>query len=37
VGTEGMQLVFGSYVILVLTSVSGFIGTIAWWRFADQH
>jgi ABC-2 type transport system permease protein len=35
-GTEGMQLVFISYIILVITSVLGFVGTIAWWRFADQ-
>ena len=35
-GTEGMQLVFVSYIILVLTSVLGFTGTIAWWRLADQ-
>lgn len=36
-GTEGMELVFGSYIILITTSISGFFGTIAWWRFADQH
>jgi ABC-2 type transport system permease protein len=36
-GTEGMQLVPGSYIILAFTSVLGFVGTIAWWRFADQH
>jgi len=35
-GTEGMQLVFSSYIILVVTIVLGFVGTIAWWRFADQ-
>lgn len=35
-GTEGMQLVFMSYVILVVTSVVGFVGTLAWWRFADH-
>ncbi len=35
-GTEGMQLGFVSYVILVLTSVVGFVGTLAWWRFADH-
>jgi ABC-2 type transport system permease protein len=34
--TEGMQLVFSSYIILVFTSVLGFVGTITWWRFADQ-
>ncbi len=36
-GTEGMQLVFGSYIILALTCVCGFFGTIAWWRYADHH
>jgi len=35
-GTEGMQLVFSSYIILVLTNAVGFVGTIAWWRFADH-
>jgi ABC-2 type transport system permease protein len=36
-GTEGAQLVLSSYIILASTSVLGFIGTIAWWRIADQH
>jgi ABC-2 type transport system permease protein len=36
-GTEGMQLIFSSYIILVVTSISGFAGTIAWWRYADHH
>jgi ABC-2 type transport system permease protein len=35
--SEGMQLVLGSYVILVSTSILGFAGTILWWRYADQH
>jgi ABC-2 type transport system permease protein len=35
--TKGLQLEFRSYIILVLTSILGFFGTIAWWRFADQH
>lgn len=26
-----------SYIILGLTSFLGFAGTIAWWRYADQH
>lgn len=34
---EGMELVFASYVILALTSLAGLIGTVAWWKFADQH
>ncbi len=36
-GTEGMQLVSGSYIILLLTCILGFTGTIAWWRYADHH
>lgn len=36
-GTEGMQLVFASYLILALTCFFGFFGTIAWWRCADHH
>ena len=36
-GTEGMQLVFASYIILPVTSIIGLIGTIVWWQFADQH
>jgi len=34
--TEGFQLVLSSYIILALTSVLGFAGTIARWRYADQ-
>jgi ABC-2 type transport system permease protein len=26
-----------SYIILGLTSILGFAGTVAWWRYADQH
>ena len=36
-GTEGMELVPVSYIIVVLTSLIGFFGTIVWWRKADQH
>lgn len=36
-GTEGMQLGIISYIILYLTSISGLIGTLAWWHFADQN
>lgn len=36
-GTEGMQLVPVSYIILVLTCILGFAGTVAWWRYADHH
>lgn len=36
-GTEGMQLFLSSYVILALTCILGFAGTIAWWRYADHY
>lgn len=36
-GTEGAQLGVTSYLILVLTSFLGLIGTLAWWRYADQY
>jgi ABC-2 type transport system permease protein len=26
-----------SYLILILTSLTGFYGTIFWWQYADQH
>jgi ABC-2 type transport system permease protein len=35
-GTEGMQLSTASFIILLFTSIVGLIGTLAWWRFADQ-
>jgi len=35
-GTEGMEIVFGSYVIVLITSLIGYFGTIAWWKYADQ-
>jgi ABC-2 type transport system permease protein len=35
-GTENIHLGFASYIILVSTSIAGLIGTLAWWRFADQ-
>ena len=35
-GTEGTQLSVASYIILFLTSILGFVGTVTWWRFADQ-
>ena len=35
-GAEGMHLGYSSYIILILTSLTGFIGTILWWRYADQ-
>lgn len=36
-GTEGAQLGVTSYLILILTSFLGLIGTLAWWRYADQY
>jgi len=35
-GAEGIQLSAASYIILSITSLLGFVGTLAWWRFADQ-
>lgn len=35
-GVEGMHLVPASYFILVLTSIAGLLGTVYWWKFADQ-
>jgi len=35
-GTEGMEIVISSYIILFATVIIGFVGTIAWWRFADH-
>jgi len=34
---EGLSLVTASYFILLITSLSGFFGTILWWKNADQH
>ncbi len=31
------QLDNGSYIILVLTSIAGYLATVAWWRYSDQH
>jgi len=36
-GTEGMQLGTVSYIIILSTCIFGLIGTLAWWRYADQH
>lgn len=35
-GTEGMKIFFGSYLIVLITSLAGFFATIFWWRYADQ-
>jgi len=31
-----MQLVSASYIIIIITFIVGFIGTITWWLRADQ-
>ncbi len=35
-GTEGEQLGFISYLLLIIVSLLGLVGTLAWWRYADQ-
>ncbi len=34
---EGMNVYTSSYLILLLTFLIGFFGTIQWWRVSDQH
>jgi ABC-2 type transport system permease protein len=34
---EGAGLEIVSFIIVAITSITGFIGTILWWRFTDQH
>jgi ABC-2 type transport system permease protein len=34
--SEEMHLKTVSYIILLITSLSGYLGTLLWWRFADQ-
>jgi len=36
-GVEGTHLGIISYVILCFTGAAGVVGTLAWWRFADQN
>lgn len=36
-GDESIPLGIMSYGILVFTSILGFIGTVVWWRYADQY
>jgi len=36
-GVESAPLGMISYIILFLTSIFGFIGTLAWWHYADQY
>jgi ABC-2 type transport system permease protein len=35
-GPNGPQLGIANYSILICTSIAGFAGTFAWWRYADQ-
>jgi ABC-2 type transport system permease protein len=35
-GPESADLGFVSYLILGLTGILGIVGTLAWWRYADQ-
>jgi ABC-2 type transport system permease protein len=34
---EGASLGMLSIIIVAITSIIGFIGTIMWWRFTDQQ
>src|SRR5699024_6653311 len=34
---EGNILGLGSVMIIIITAMVGFAGTLAFWRFADQH
>jgi ABC-2 type transport system permease protein len=36
-GTGGMELFISSYLILIITSLLGYVATLLWWRYADQH
>jgi len=36
-GAESVQFGIISYIILYFTSILGLIGTLVWWRFADQY
>jgi ABC-2 type transport system permease protein len=36
-GTPGMQLVPASWIILAITGLTGFFGTISWFNKADQY
>jgi ABC-type transport system involved in multi-copper enzyme maturation permease subunit len=35
-GPDDIHLNIASYIILILTSGVGLLGTLAWWRYADQ-
>jgi ABC-type transport system involved in multi-copper enzyme maturation permease subunit len=34
---EGQSLRASSFLIVVFTSLTGFVGTLAWWLYADQY
>ncbi len=36
-GASGMELHLSSYMIILTTCVAGILGTIFYWKFADQH
>lgn len=36
-GSDSLLAGIFSYLILALTSLAGFLGTSAWWRYADHH
>jgi len=35
-GPEGMKIITASYLIVIITGLVGFFGTVAWWKLADQ-
>ncbi len=35
-GEEAARMGAGSYILVFGTGLSGLLGTLAWWRFADQ-
>jgi ABC-2 type transport system permease protein len=34
--SQGEQLGFASYAIVILTAIAGIVGTVVWWELADQ-
>jgi ABC-2 type transport system permease protein len=34
---EGMDINIASVLVLILTGIAGLIGTLCWWRYADQY
>ena len=37
VSGEGVVLNFGSVLVVAVTGLVGFLSTLTWWLFADQH